>query len=106
MGCFSDSSVWECVESMPERESIFVDSELKAGLDCLSRIESAVNTERKSNSAKFIPFLVRVENMLAGEQQHYKARERKTRKQTTLKSNVDSTAVLNDDNAFDIFNKG
>ena len=81
MGCFSYSSVWKCVESMPERESIFTDSELKAGLDCSSRIESAVNTERKSSSAKLIPFLVRVENMLAGEQQHYKAREWKNEKQ-------------------------
>ena len=45
----------------------------------------------------------RVETMLAGEQQHCKARERKARIQTKLKNNVSSTAVLNDDNnAFDI----
>ena len=44
--------------------------------------------------------------MLAGERQHRKARERKIRKQTKLKNNVNSTAVLNDDkNAFDIFNE-
>ena len=44
--------------------------------------------------------------MLAGERQRCKAPERKKRKQTKLKNNVNSTAVLNDDNnAFDIFNE-
>ena len=44
--------------------------------------------------------------MLAGERQCRKAPERKTRKQTKLKNNVDSTGVLNDDsNAFDICNE-
>ena len=44
--------------------------------------------------------------MLPGERQFRKARERKTIKQTKLKSNVNSTAVLNDDNnTFDIFNE-
>ena len=44
--------------------------------------------------------------MLAGERQHGKPRERKTRKQTKLKDNVSSTTVLNDDNnAFDICNE-
>ena len=44
--------------------------------------------------------------MLAGEPQRRKARERKTRKQTKLINNVNSTAVLNDDNnAFEIFNE-
>ena len=61
------------VESMPESESISVNPELKADLDCLSRIESAINTEKKSSSANLLPFLVRVENMLAGEQQRCKA---------------------------------
>ena len=43
--------------------------------------------------------------MLAGERQRRKARESKTRKQTKLKNNVNSNAVLSDDNnAFDIFN--
>ena len=42
--------------------------------------------------------VVRAENMLVGEQQRRKARERKTRKQTKLKNNVNVTAVLNDDN--------
>ena len=50
-------------------------------------------------------FIGGVENMLAGERQRHKARERKTRKQTKLKNNVNSAAVLNDDNnVFDIFN--
>ena len=90
---------------MPECESISVDPEWKSDLDCLSRIESAINSEKKSSSAKLLPFLVRVENMLTGERQA-KARERKTRKKTKLKNNVNSTAVLNDDNkAFDIFNE-
>ena len=61
-----------------------------------SRIESAF---------LLLPFWVRVENMLAGEKQRREAQERKTRKQTKLKNNVNSTAVLNDNNAFDIFNK-
>ena len=40
------------------------------------------------------------------ERQSRKARERKPRKQTKLKSNVSSAAVLNDDsNTFDIFNE-
>ena len=44
--------------------------------------------------------------MLDGERQHRKARQKKTRKQTKLKSNVNSTAVLNDENnAFNIFNE-
>ena len=34
-------------ESMPESESISVYPELKADLDCVSRIESAINTEEK-----------------------------------------------------------
>ena len=38
-------------------------AESKANLDCLSRIESAINTEKKS-SANLHPFLVRVQNML------------------------------------------
>ena len=62
--------------------------------------------QKKSSSANLLLFLVRVENMLAGERQCRKARERKTRKQTKLKNNVDSTGVLNDDsNAFDICNE-
>ena len=64
-------------ESMPENESISIDPELKADLDCLSQIESAINTEMKSSSANLLPFLVRIENMLAREQQRRKARERK-----------------------------
>ena len=63
-------------------------------------------TQKKSSSANLLLFLVRVENMLAGERQCREARERKTRKQTKLKNNVDSTGVLNDDsNAFDICNE-
>ena len=62
---------------MPENESISIDPELKADLDCLSQIESAINTEMKSSSANLLPFLVRIENMLAREQQRRKARERK-----------------------------
>ena len=42
--------------------------------------------------------VVRAENMLDGERQPRKARERKTRKQTKLKNNVNITAVLNHDN--------
>ena len=34
-------------ESMPESESISVYPELKADLDCVSRIESAINTKEK-----------------------------------------------------------
>ena len=60
-------------ESIPESESISVDPELKADLDCSSQIESVINTERKSNSANLLPFLIRVKNMLAGELQRRKA---------------------------------
>ena len=75
-------------------------------MDCFSQIESAINREKKSSSANLPPFLVRVQNMLAGERQRPKAGERKAGKQTKLKSNFNSTAVLNDDNnAFDIFIK-
>ena len=43
---------------------------------------------------------------VSGEQQRRKAREKKIRKQTKLKNDVNSTAALNDDsNAFAIFNK-
>ena len=60
--------------------------------------------EKKMEGWIFV--VVRVENMLAGERQRRKARERKTRKQTQLINNVNSTAVLNDDsNAFGIFNE-
>ena len=80
---------------MPESESVSVDAKLKADLDYLSRIESAINTEKKSSPAN-LPFLIRVENMLAEERQRRIAQERKTRKQTKLKDSVNSTAVLND----------
>ena len=91
-------------ESMPESESISVDPELKAGLGCLSRIESAINTWKEKQLSQPSPIFV--ENMLAGERQCRKARERKTRKKTKLKNNVNSIAVLNDDkNTFDIFNE-
>ena len=44
--------------------------------------------------------------MLAGERQHRKTGERKTRKQIKLKNNVNSTAVRNDNNnTFDNFNE-
>ena len=60
--------------------------------------------EKKMEGWIFV--VVRVENMLAGERQRRKARKRKTRKQTQLINNVNSTAVLNDDsNAFGIFNE-
>ena len=55
---------------------------IKADLECLSRIESAISSEKKSISAILLSFLVRVENMLAGERQRRKARERKAKKQT------------------------
>ena len=101
----NDVSTPEDESEVPESESTSVDPELKADLDCLSRIESAINTDKKSSSTKLL-FLVRVENMLAGERQRRKAPERKTRKQTKLKNNVNSIAVLNDDNnTFDIFNE-
>ena len=68
-------------ESMPESESISGDPKLKADLDCVSQIESAINTEKKkSSSANLLSFLVRVENMLAGERQRCKAPERKYKK--------------------------
>ena len=54
-------------EPMPGNESSPVDPELKADLECLRRIESAISSEKKSSSAIPLPFLVRVENMLAGE---------------------------------------
>ena len=93
-------------ESMPESESISVDPELKIDFDCLSRIESAINREKKSSPANLLSFLVRVENVLAWEQQRLKSQEGKTRKQTKLKNNVNSTAVLNDgNNTFEIFNE-
>ena len=60
-------------KSMPERKSVFVDLELKADLDCLSQIETAINTEKKSSSANLLLFLVRVEDMLAVERQRCKA---------------------------------
>ena len=54
-------------------------------------------------SSIFKKKLGRGETLLAGKQQHCKARERKTKIQTKFKNNVSSTAVLNDDNnAFDI----
>ena len=93
-------------ESMPESESISVDPELKIDFDCLSRIESAINREKKSSPANLLSFLVRVENVLAWEQQRLKSQEGKTRKHTKLKNNVNSTAVLNDgNNTFEIFNE-
>ena len=52
-------------ESVTESETISIDPELKADLDCLSPTESAINTEKKSSCANILPFLVRVENMLA-----------------------------------------
>ena len=88
-------------ESMPGNESVPVDPELKADLECLSRIESAINSEKKSSSANLLPFLVRVENMLAGERQRRKACERKARKQAELNKNAN---MDDDNNTFDIFN--
>ena len=93
-------------ESMPESESISVDPELKADLDCLNRIESTFNTQKKSSSTNLLPFLVRVENMLAGERKPCKAAARKTRKQTKLKNNVNSTAVLKDNAMLLTFSTG
>ena len=93
-------------ESMPESESISVDPELKAELDCLNRIESTFNTQKKSSSTNLLPFLVRVENMLAGERKPCKAAARKTRKQTKLKNNVNSTAVLKDNAMLLTFSTG
>ena len=46
-------------ESVLESKSIYVDPELKADLDCLSRIESAINTEKKSSFSTLLQFLVR-----------------------------------------------
>lgn len=82
----------------PESESS-VDPELKADLECLSRIESFIATEKKSNSTNILSFLVRMENMVAGERQRRRARA-KFRKKTT---NTSETTTDNDNNAFDIF---
>eukprot|EP00794_Sanderia_malayensis_P015578 gene15578-17152_t len=57
-----------------------VDPELNADLECLSRIESAISSGKKSSTANLLSFLIRVENMLAGERQRRKGQERKTRK--------------------------
>ena len=54
-------------KSVPESESISVDLELKVDFDCLSRVESNINTDKKSSCINLLPFLVRVENVLAGE---------------------------------------
>ena len=49
-------------EVTQENESIFIDSELKTDLECLSRIQSVITTEKKISSASLPPFMVRVEN--------------------------------------------
>ena len=80
---------------------IVVDSELKADLDCVSRIKFAINTEKKSSSANPLPFFVRVENDSA-----VKLEKEKQENKLNWKNNVNSTPFLNDDsNDFDIFNK-
>lgn len=51
----------------------------------------------------FYNFLVRVENMLAGEQERCKTQERKERKQIESENNANYIAIEDYENAFDNF---
>ena len=42
-----------------ESETAFLDSKIKADLECLSRIEFVVYTENKQSSVELLPFLVK-----------------------------------------------
>ena len=53
-------------EPEPKPEGLPADPELKADLECLSRLEKAVLSEKQSSSVSMLPFLIRVENMVAG----------------------------------------
>ena len=73
-------------------------NKITLGEDRKSTLKKGGGVKIKWGGGGWIFVVVRAENMLVGEQQRRKARERKTRKQTKLKNNVNVTAVLNDDN--------
>lgn len=90
-----------------------IDPELKADLECLNRIQSVITTEKKANT-NLLPFLVRMENMIAGERQRRRALDKKKQKTITGGENADGideqadeqtadTSNDNDNNAFDLF---
>ena len=69
----------------PENESTPVDLELKAYLECLSRIESVITAKKKESSFNPLLFLVKVEKVLARIQQRCKTREKKQKRKKNSK---------------------
>ena len=59
--------------SVQESETASLEPKIKADLECLSRIGCVVDIEKKQSSVKLLPFLVKVENILAKERQRCKA---------------------------------
>ena len=93
------------VTCTPESESAPVDPESKADLECLSRIESVIAAEKKKKALLiFFRFWLRLKMFQQGNGSAVKLEKKSKRKQTLRKNNT-STAVQNDSNAFDIFNK-
>ena len=81
-------------------------SKIKADLECLSRIGHVVNTQKKQGSVELLPFLVKLENVLAKERQRCKAwaKAKKSKANMANGNNVINN-IFDDRNTFDIFNE-
>ena len=77
-----------------------VDPVLKADLECLNRIESAITAE-KSGNKNLLPFLVKMQNIVSGERKRRRQKDKATRNEAdTSEQTLESE---NDNNAFDLF---
>ena len=66
----------DAAASLPvqEKETASLDPKIRTDLECLSRTEWVVGTEKKQGSVELLSFLVKVENALANERQRCKPR--------------------------------
>ena len=92
--------------SVQKSETTTLDLKIKADLECRSVIEGVVDTEKKQSSVEFLLFLVKVENVLAKERQQCKARTKAKKSKANMTNGNDAVDdIIDDNNAFDIFNE-
>ena len=72
----------------------------------MSRIGCVVDTEKKQSSIELLPSLVKLDNVLARESQLCKAQAKAKKSKVNMANGNDTVDdIIDENNAFDIFNK-
>ena len=90
--------------SVQESETTYLDLKIKADLESLSRIGCVVDTGKKQSPDELLPYLLKIENVLAKERP--RSTMQSSRESKEIKSEHDKrNDIIDDNNAFDIYNE-